>query len=477
MQRILPFLFPLILLGLALNGCAEFQDRPLQPEASQMRLEARSLDSHELQSFMQSVSGSAAVWPLKRWNVDQLTLAAIYYHPDLGLIRAQAATADAAIITAGQRPNPNLNVSPTWISNAVAASQPWIIGSSLSIPIETAGKRDYRIQKAQALSDAAHLRIVDSIWLVRGRIRLAMLEVFAAQQSEKLLKQQFGIQQAMTQRLEQQLAAGELSRLDVMRARLATNQLQLNVSAAEKRRNESRVLLANAMGVPVSALAPIELDFAALDTPADLTGVPVPVLRDIALKQRPDLLAALADYNAAQAALQIEIANQYPNIQANPGYTWDIGAHYWTLAASALQLPVFHQNQGSIAEAEAKRQEMALRFEALQLRILGDIDRAQAGLSAVIAKWQDAEKQTRLQQDNLQSSQALFQAGETDSLALLSTELEGIVSETARLNVLIETQQALNALEDTLRYPLASALTAKSIADTALWKSPHENTP
>lgn len=323
MQRIFHFLCPLILLGLALNGCAEFQDRPLQPAASQMRLEARSLDSHELQSFMQTVSGSAVVWPLKRWHVDQLTLAAIYYHPDLGLIRAQAATADAAIITAGQRPNPNLKVSPTWISNAVAASQPWIIGSSLSIPIETASKRDYRIQKAQALSDATHLLIVDGICLVRGRIRLAMLEVFAAQQSEQLLKQQLGIQQAMTQRLQQQLAAGELSRLDVMRARLALNALQLSLGTAKKRYNESRVLLANAMGVPVSALAAIELDFSALDTLADLTGVPVPVLRDIALKQRPDILAALADYNAAQAALQIEIANQYPNIQANPGYTWD----------------------------------------------------------------------------------------------------------------------------------------------------------
>lgn len=472
MQRLILLLCPLILLGLALNGCAEFQDRPLQPEVSQTRLEARSLTSHELQSFMQSVSGSAVLWPFKRWNIDQLTLVAIYYHPDMALIRAMADTADAAIITAGQRPNPTLNVSPTWISNAVAASQPWIIGSSLSIPIETAGKRDYRIQKAQALSDAAHLRSVDSIWLVRGRIRLAMLEVFAARQSEQLFKQQLDIQLAMTQRLQQQLAAGELSRLDVMRARMASNALQLNVSAAEKRYNESRVLLANAMGVPVSALAAIELDFAALDKPAELTGVPVQVLRDIALKQRADLLAALADYNAAQAALQIEIANQYPNIQANPGYTWDIGAHYWTFAASALQLPVFHQNQGSIAEAEAKRQEMAVRFEALQLRILGDIDRAQAGLSAVNAKWQDAEKQTRLQQDNLQATQALFQAGETDSLALLGAELEGIVSATARLNVLIETQQALNVLEDTLRYPLASTLTAKSIVDTALWKKP-----
>ena len=113
-----------------------------------------------------------------------------------------------------------------------------------------------------------------------------------------------------------------------------------------------------------------------------------------------------------------------------------------------------------------------MRFEALQMRILGDIDRAHAGLAAVHAKWLDAEKQMRLQQENLQSAQALFQAGETDPLALLGAELEGAVAERARLDVLVETQQTLNVLEDTLRYPIASALTATLIADSAMGKTP-----
>jgi len=126
-----------------------------------------------------------------------------------------------------------------------------------------------------------------------------------------------------------------------------------------------------------------------------------------------------------------------------------------------------HQNQGPIAEAEAKRHELAARFEALQLRILGDVDRAQAGLQAVLTKWSDAEQQKQLQQENMNSAQALFNAGETDRLALLGTELENTVTERARLDVLVETQQALNALEDTLRYPIASKLTTTTISDSA----------
>ena len=47
-----------------------------------------------------------------------------------------------------------------------------------------------------------------------------------------------------------------------------------------------------------------------------------------------------------------------------------------------MPLPLMHQNQGAIAEAEARRREFAARFDMLQTRILEDIDRARAGLEA-----------------------------------------------------------------------------------------------
>jgi outer membrane protein TolC len=473
MQR----LFYLTFLSLTLTACANFEDKPLNAADSATRIETRTLSNTGLRDFIDSVVGSKSGRLSEVWDIDRLTLAAIYYHPDLGLARAQAESMDAAVITAAQRPNPNINISPTWISNLVTTVAPWIIASYVSIPIETAGKRGFRIDKSEHLIDAARLRIADTAWLIRGRLRLAMLEVYAAQEAERLLQQQLTIQQSISERLEQQLAIGEITRPEMIRSHLALNQLKLNLSAAQKRSAESRVSLAGAIGVPVSALAKIEFDFTYLAQPADLNLVPIAELRETALRKRPDVLAALADYAAAQSALQLEIANQYPNIQANPGYTWEVGEHRWLLGATALSVPILHQNQGPIAEAEAKRHELAARFEALQLRILGDIDRAHAGLAAIHAKWSAAEQQMRTQQQNLHSAEALFQAGETDRLALLGAELENAAAERACLDVLVESQQALNALEDTLRYPIASTLTAALISDSAM-KNPihHEDT-
>ncbi|WGS85049.1 TolC family protein [Methylomonas sp. UP202] len=451
---------------LTIVGCASYQNRELNPAESMIQLENRSLSNPELLSFIETATGSASVTPPKTWNIDRLTLVAIYYHPDLALARAQAQSANSAITTAGQRPNPSITISPTWIRNLATAAIPWIAASSISIPIETAGKRDFRIGKAEHMADAARLRIADAAWLVRGRLRSALLEAYTAKEAERLSHQQYAIQQTINQRLEQQLAIGEIGPLEVTRSHLAVNQLKLNENAARKRVAESAVLLASAVGVPVEGLTGIDLDFSDLSKPPVLQTIPVSSLKEHALLTRPDVLAALADYEAAQSALQLEIANQYPNIQANPGYAWEMGEHRWTLGAT-MQLPILHQNQGPIAEAEAKRRELAVRFESLQMRIVSDIDRAHSGVTAVLAKWSDAETQIQLQQKNLSSVQAQYQVGEIDHLSLLGAELEKAIAERTKLDVLVETQQALNGLEDTLRQPLASTLTDTLIADSA----------
>lgn len=437
-------------LSLLLNSCTHFHDRPLNSEESASRLEARTLANKALHDFIDRVTKK----PPPPWTLNTLSLAALYYHPDMALAQASAETVDAAITTAAQRPNPSLTLSPTWISNLATAAAPWIIATSLSIPLETASKRDIRIAKSQYSSAAAWWRVADTAWLVRARCRSALLEVYAAQEATRLVQQQIILEQRVSQALAQQLASGEIARPDLLRSQLAVNQLQLALNTAEKRTADSRVLLAAAIGVPVKALTGIDIDFGYFAKPFTPNALSVQHLRTLALRQRPDVLAALADYDAAQSALQLEIANQYPNIQLNPSYTWEMGENRWSLAGTTQQLPIFHQNQGLIGEAEAKRHETGVRFEALQLRILNDIDRALAGVTAVTEKLNAVAAQQRHQEELLHSAQTLLQAGEIDHHAVLTIQLEQLVIERTRLDVLIESQQTRHLLEDALRLNL-----------------------
>ena len=52
---------------------------------------------------------------------------------------------------------------------------------------------------------------------------------------------------------------------------------------------------------------------------------------------RADVRGALAEYAASQSALQLEIANQYPDLHLGPGYGWNTGNagdNKWSLGVS-----------------------------------------------------------------------------------------------------------------------------------------------
>ena len=90
---------------------------------------------------------------------------------------------------------------------------------------------------------------------------------------------------------------------------------------------------------------------------------------------------------------------------------------------------------------------------------------------AVLSKQQQAAQQKSLQQENLLVIEAQFKAGEIDHLALLAAEMETVTAERARLDVLLEAQQALNSLEDSLRTPINSTFTNSLIDHSATRKN------
>ena len=137
-------------LAIAQAGCVHFQPKPLAPAETAAEFQSRSLTTASLKGFLEdNLQREFPDWPHPLWDFDMLTLAAFYYHPDMEVARAKLAGAEAAIMTAGARPNPTANFSPTYNANSAAGVSPWTLGFTLDVPIETAGKRGYRIARAQ----------------------------------------------------------------------------------------------------------------------------------------------------------------------------------------------------------------------------------------------------------------------------------------------------------------------------------------
>lgn len=281
-----------------------------------------------------------------------------------------------------------------------------------------------------------------------------MLELDAAVQAAALRERQRAIQVELVRALEKRLAAGEVSRPEVTLARISLDRTILLLRDAGKRIAEARVAVADAVGVPAAALEGHDVSFDFVnELPADL---PPADVRRKALLGRPDILASLAEYEAAQSSLQLEIARQYPDIHLGPGYKWDQGDNKWSLGLS-VTLPVLNRNEGPIAEAEARRAESAARFTALQARVIGESDRALAGYRESIGKLEAADALLASQRNRRQSVESMFRAGEADRLTLLGGRLEIETGALARLEALVGVQRTLGLLEDAAERPLVPA--------------------
>jgi len=228
---------------------------------------------------------------------------------------------------------------------------------------------------------------------------------------------------------------------------------------ARSKQVEAGAQLAQALGVSSAALAGVDLaDDLPADAPATLT---VADARSVALRERADILAGLADYATAEAELRLQVAKQYPDLHLGPGYAWNNGNasdNQWSLGVT-LELPILDQNQGPIAQAEAQRKLAAARFLALQAGVCGQIDRALAAVQAARNQLQASATLMATERQQEQSAAAAYQAGAGDPLDVLNARLESANAALTVLDGEERLQSALGALEDALQQPADSLAT------------------
>ena len=441
-------------------GCAprHYRAHPIVPAESASRLQVRSLADPGLESYIEANLGEASLgetslgrrispWPPKKWDLRMLSLAALYFHPAMESARARLAEAEAAEVTAGARPNPTVGLSP-------GVPSPYLLNLDFSVPIETAGKRGHRIQSARSLSLAAQLDIADTAWRVRSAVRAALLKFLLASRTLDSLHTEEMFREDQVVMLEKRLAVGLIPRPEIDQARIELAKVTLASTTAAGQLAAGRAALASALALPVSALDGIDLAWAELDSPPSAESLSPAAIQRNAVLNRLDVRRALAQYAAAEANLQLEIAKQHPDVQIGPGYTYEEGHSFFTVGLSAT-LPVFNRNQGPIAEAEARRREAASAFLEKQTQVIADSQTSLARYTSALRELAAADGSLRtLQEQQVRRTERAVEAGEEDRLALSGVRIEQAVIARGRLDALARAQSALGELEDAVQRPL-----------------------
>ena len=437
-------------------GCAtqRYQAAPLDPAGTASAVEARSATETGLREYMAEQGYPAPAWPLERWGLPELTLAAFYFQPELALTRAQATVARAEIAVATQPPP--YGITPLAGYHSLVRSEdtgPWMFGLALELPLVPQSRRDALRERYGALADAAALKVDDAAWQVRSRVRAAALALHASRTRLALIDDEVRAHRELAALLERRVKAGAASSVALNAVLLRQAELEGEQQSAAMAAERNLADLAQAVGLPVGHVRELTLDLAAFDAaPPAPTGAEA---QRAALLNRVDVRTKLLEYAAADAAVKLEIARQYPALTLKPGYLWDKGDNVWAIATTIL-VPA-GGNAPAIRAAEAQRELAAEEFKRLQFRVIGEADAARARYLSAVAGGARAAAIVDLAAERGTRAQAQFDAGYADRTDLVGSRLEQLATQRNALALRVEAQQALGALEDALQVPLAGA--------------------
>ncbi len=439
----------LLLASLLVSGCVDFKPEPLELSATAMALESRTLSEAGLRTFIEeNRKQPIRVWPIAVWDFETLCLASLYFHPDLEIARAQWRSSVAAEKTASARSNPTVSLTPEYAVNPESSMSPWLAAINFDVPVETAGKRTIRMQRARLLSDAARLHVVATSWQIRKQLREALFERELAQRRVNLLEKRVVLQDETLSLYEERKRVGESAESEILPFRIAHQTATIDLGTSIHAAADALSRVAAAIGLPVSALEGVairvEID------PAPVSPDEARRKRRFALENRSDIRETLSLYEASQTTLQLEVAKQYPDVHLGSGYQYDQGENKWAIGVG-IELPVFNRNEGPIAEAYAKRQEAAARVRAAQAAAINEVDSALLAANAAVVQVTNAQRMSDASRKNVRSLEEQAARGAEDRLQVLVARSDQIAGELIVLETRITAARARAGLDDAVQ--------------------------
>ena len=447
----------LVCLPFALSSCGflEYIAKPIDQQAVIQKFESKNPDSDQFRQYLAYNNYKPSTFPITHWGLDDLTYCALFFHPSLDVARAQWRVAQASKATAGSRPLPSVSGNYGKGNNANEDISPYTYSLSIDIPIETANKRNIRIENAEHLSESAKLEVAQTAWNLRAQVATIYNELLLNQAQLSLLSKEHAYRQEVVDLYQKRHDLGLASKIELSHSKLLLQATTAEFNALQQNNAVLKAKLAGTVGLPLNRvqqmrfLAPAHVETVIERIQQSLTND----FQSKALLNRLDLRIALERYAMAEAKLKLEISKQYPDLKISPSYTYEFGNKVWSLGLSSL-MTMINKNKFAIAEANQLREVEAAQFESLQSSIINEAYAVRAKLVQSQQLLADNKKLFAEKQENTTRMHSLFNAGEIDRLELTMVKLEELISEKNLALANFQMHASINNLENTLQHPL-----------------------
>lgn len=389
--------------------------------------------------------------------------------PRAAAIRAQLPITKAGIAQAAMAPNPAF-----FMDRGLLAENVRRVGETTVY--DPPWKLAFRVLSAKRYYDQNKIDLLTTLWALRATARRAFTDAVVAQETAKTLNDLYELTERLLNVSTKRFQAGDVPELDVLRARLATSQAQIELGVGNQRLVRSGQNLNVVMGR--SAESPITVprlpDFtgpkpSAFQLKAVKPGIlpdfskpehPLQFYVNLALQNRLELKSLNQQLKVNSANMKNAVANILPNpvvtygssVSGNPPAGPKLKANFFTLN---LEAPISNMNQGDIAKYKAIGKQLGYEIGSQKNIIQSDVVVAYNNVLT-------ARERIRVYQEHVLAdsnevarlSRRSYEVGQSDINSTLLAQQANIQIRNLYLDAVMQYQQAYTDLEQACGTPL-----------------------
>jgi outer membrane protein, heavy metal efflux system len=367
---------------------------------------------------------------------------ALAANPTIAAARLQRPIDVAGVAVAGERPNPDISYEASKETPRQA------IGATL--PIELGGKRQRRIDVANATVAVGDATLARTIVEVRNDVRRAYFEAVAAVFRAQIEEDVRALAQRARDAANARVVAGDVPRSDLTLSDLALANTENDLAGARAEVTATLAELNALLGQPAATAWKL------IDTLSN--GPLIPEKEALELGVQSNTEVQLADRQIAEQQAKVNLAKALtvPDVSAGGTFTFDAEPEfeYGWRATAGITLPVFTRHKAGVTVEESTLARLKQDRAALVARVTGTI-------AAAIARANGARDQVMryeasilpLALESERQAQAAYSGGQIGLPVLVQSLQTARDTRQRGLQAGLDYQHALNELDRAIGAP------------------------
>ena len=447
------------LLAGSMLGCTTYRSKPLDPAAEIDRLRQRDLFQFVVERERPGQGGVPSPGnfdPSDGLDEREVVAVALTLNPELRARRAAVGEARAALITAGLWPNPEVSISP---KVGIDGASGFSLEADALFQLLRPGERQARKRAAISHVEEVRAEVVADEFKLVSEVRAQRLAVLAADRTVALLEEGVRLRERALDLVRQRRRLGEGTELDISATELELAESRRDLRQAQGEQAGELRELNRVVGLPTD----YALKLTGVGEPLTVTvfeDVPDDELDRRVVAGRMELRAKEAEYRRAEQELRVSVLQQFPRLGVGPAFEKELEGDKALGLELGLELPLFNQNQGEIAEKRAARERTRAEYVALLHRLRSQ---ALAARAAVRTAKQEVEVQEKeilpLVKRNQELFEGAFRARELNIIDWITAQQRAVDARQEYLKALVRYRRAVIELESAVGEPLSTPTT------------------